>query len=142
MGPKKEMGLRLEYYISACSYLRPVLPDMSEEKESIEIDKRRLLRKIDLHLLPALSLLLLLSFLDQGNSELLPCFTALPSTHLVSVRNACIKGLLLDTHMSACSPKLPYYVSTPLITAQTSQKPVPYCVVGPLHYGYPVWDPV
>ena len=57
-------------------------PDMSEEKERVEIDERKLLRKIDMHLLPVLPLLLLLSFLDQSNSELLSCLTLLPPTHL------------------------------------------------------------
>ena len=57
---------------------------MSEEKELGEIDERKLSRKIDLHILPGLTLLLLLAFLDQGNSELPPCFISPPSAHLFS----------------------------------------------------------
>ena len=37
------------------------------EGEAAAVDERRLLRKIDLHLLPTLSLLYLLSFLDRTN---------------------------------------------------------------------------
>ena len=43
------------------------------------IDERKLLRKIDLHLLPGLALLLLLSALDQSNGENLSRFIAFDS---------------------------------------------------------------
>jgi hypothetical protein len=35
------------------------------------IDEKKLLRKLDWHLIPGLTLLLLLSFLDRGNGNLL-----------------------------------------------------------------------
>ena len=69
---------------------------MSEEKHRVEsdesglvegtegvgiIDERKLLRKIDLYLLPGLALLLILSSLDQSNGEILPWFFTSPSTH-------------------------------------------------------------
>ena len=61
----------------------------SEESGPVEgregvggIDERKLLRKIDLYLLPGLALLLVLSALDQSNGEFSPRFFALPSTHL------------------------------------------------------------
>ena len=109
-------------------------PNMSEEKHQVEseesspveareegegvINEKKLLRKIDLHILPGLAVLLLLSALDQSNGELLPCFMALPSTHLFSVGNARIEGLIADTHMSACSPRCPRCVSASLIMIQ------------------------
>ena len=73
---------------------------MSEEKDRVDgdetnpveakeegvgaIDERKLLRKIDLHLLPGLALLLLLSFLDQGNSGLSYSFPLLTFDSLSS----------------------------------------------------------
>ena len=48
----------------------PSLLDDSEElAASYGINERSLLRKLDLHLLPAVTLLYLLSFLDRSNGE-------------------------------------------------------------------------
>lgn len=105
-------------------------PNMSEEKHQVEckesspvearegvgtIDEKKLLRKIDLHILPGLVILLLLCALDQSNGELLTCFMAPLSTHLFSVGNARIEGLIADTHMSGCSPRCPRCASASLI---------------------------
>jgi len=69
---------------------------MSEEKVTTEIeetasdhttgesgdviDEKKLLRKLDWHLIPGLTLLFLLSFLDRSNGNPLP-FPCLPSVH-------------------------------------------------------------
>jgi len=89
---------------------------MSKEKEQAEIEKtspvqateewdavdeRKLLRKLDLNLLPGVILLFLLSFLDRSNGNLSPSFLRSPSSHCFSVGNARIEGLAADTHMSA-----------------------------------------
>jgi hypothetical protein len=64
-------------------------PAMAEEKEKIKfeetvpdhtatgesgdvIDEKKLLRKLDWHLVPGLTLLLLISFLDRGNGDPFP----------------------------------------------------------------------
>ena len=53
--------------------------DHATEESGEEIDERKLLRKIDLHLLPMLTLLFLLSFLDRSNgNRLLSPFVCLP----------------------------------------------------------------
>ena len=44
--------------------------DHRTEESGDEIDEKKLLRKIDLHLLPPLTLLFLLSFLDRNNGDL------------------------------------------------------------------------
>ena len=73
----------------------------STEESGGEIDEKRLLRKLDWHLLPMVTVLFLLSFLDRsnGNTLALP-FLSLPPTHLLSVGNARIEGLAEDLHMS------------------------------------------
>ena len=43
--------------------------DHATEESGDEIDEKKLMRKIDWHLLPALTLLFLLSFLDRSNSN-------------------------------------------------------------------------
>ena len=48
--------------------------DHTTEESGGEIDEKKLLRKIDLHLLPPLSLLFLLSFLDRNNGNSLSLF--------------------------------------------------------------------
>ena len=70
---------------------------MSEEKEQLEIDEsnpvqtkeaegantideKKLLRKLDLHLLPGVTLLYLLSFLDRSNGDPPP---SSPRLHLI-----------------------------------------------------------
>ena len=90
---------------------------MSKEKEQIEadetsrdevtnedgdaIDEEKLLRKLDRHLIPGLTFLFFLSFLDRGNGNPpIPSLTRLQLTFF-SVGNARIEGLTTDTHMSA-----------------------------------------
>lgn len=43
--------------------------DHATEESGDEIDEKKLMRKIDLHLLPPLTLLFLLSFLDRSNGN-------------------------------------------------------------------------
>ena len=66
------------------------------------IDEKKLLRKLDWHLVPGLTVLFLLSFLDRsnGSSSLSLSLSFLHLTFL-SVGNARIEGLAADTHMSA-----------------------------------------
>ena len=68
---------------------------MSEEKERVKIDEtsptptteegcdvvneKKLLRKLDLNLLPGVTFLFLLSFMDRSNSNLSPSFLRSPS---------------------------------------------------------------
>ena len=103
-------------------YALPSLsPAMSEEKEQTRIDEansdrvtdesgpdaideKKLLRKLDWHLVPGLTLLFLLSFLDRSNGILLSRSSCLPSAHLLSVGNARIEGLATDLNMSMFSP--------------------------------------
>ena len=93
---------------------------MSEEKERVKIDEtsptqaaeegcdaideKKLLRKIDLNLLPGVTFLFLLSFMDRSNGNLSPSLLRSPSSHCFSVGNARIEGLAADTHMSASLP--------------------------------------
>lgn len=91
-------------------------PAMTEEKEKLEfeeivpdhpttdesgdvIDEKQLLRKLDWHLVPGLTLLLLLSFLDRGNGNPFPPYVDFAFAHLSSVGNALIEGLAADLHM-------------------------------------------
>lgn len=69
------------------------------------IDEKKLLRKIDLHLLPGLCILLLLSFLDRSNGTFLSSFPLFSFPYSLSVGNARIEGLVTDTHMSTYSPQ-------------------------------------
>jgi len=97
---------------------------MSEEKERVKVDKtsltqvkeegcdavneKKLLRKLDLNLLPGVTFLFLLSFMDRSNSNLSPSFLRSPFPHYLSVGNARIEGLAADTHMSARLPQCPW----------------------------------
>jgi len=63
------------------------------------IDEKRLLRKLDWHLVPGPALLLLLSFVDRINGDAPSLFDVL-FVNICSVGNAVIEGLLADLHMS------------------------------------------
>ena len=69
---------------------------------SFGVDEKALLRKLDLRLLPALTLLYLLSFLDRSNGD----FPLSPGTAILKlltglvVANARLEGLTTDLHMS------------------------------------------
>lgn len=58
-------------------------PHVATDESGDVIDEKKLLRKLDWHIVPGLTLLLLLSFLDRGN-----------------VGNALIEGLAADLHMT------------------------------------------
>lgn len=94
---------------------------MSEEKGKIEfeetvldraaadesgdiIDEKKLLRKLDWHIVPGLTLLLLLSFLDRGNGNLLSHYLDLTFAYLSLVGNALIEGLAADLHVCTFCP--------------------------------------
>ena len=75
--------------------------DHATEESGGKIDEKRLLRKLDWHLLPLATVLFLLSFLDRSNGDLLAFpFLHLPPAHFLSVGNARIEGLAADLHMS------------------------------------------
>lgn len=80
------------------------LPPALESGEDA-IDEKKLLRKIDWRLLPPLTFLFYLSFLDRSNSISFPLIT-LPDTHLLIVGNARIEGLTEDTNMSKFFPRV------------------------------------
>ena len=77
--------------------------DISQDAHS-SINERALLRKLDRTLLPAVTLLYLLSFLDRSNGIiLLPHPLSYCISHLVSVANARVEGLVTDLHMCTLS---------------------------------------
>lgn len=79
----------------------PQLPhsDASSIEEPSHINEKALLRKLDFKLLPALTLLYLLSFLDRSNGWLkIPVATNHTDTH--EVGNARLEGLTTDIHMT------------------------------------------
>jgi hypothetical protein len=76
----------------------------TDESGPDAIDEKKLLRKLDWHLVPGLTLLFLLSFLDRSNGNTPSRSVYFPSAHLLSVGNARIEGLATDLHMSAFFP--------------------------------------
>lgn len=64
------------------------------------INEDKLLRKLDLKLLPTLTLLYLLSFLDRSNGRLPQPTISAPVTHGIKVANARVEGMVVDLHMS------------------------------------------
>lgn len=48
-------------------YFKPTLPHVATDESGDVIDEKKLLRKLDWHIVPGLTLLLLISFLDRGN---------------------------------------------------------------------------
>ena len=81
----------------------------TDESGPDAIDEKKLLRKLDWHLIPCLTILFLLSFLDRSNGDFLSLSFSLPSAHLLSVGNARIEGLATDLHMSVYPPCRPWY---------------------------------
>ena len=59
-----------------------------EEGVGVPNNERKLMRKIDLRLLPGLTLLFLLSWLDQGNGKL-SSFSPLPTFSSFSLSRKC-----------------------------------------------------
>ena len=79
----------------------PPFVDSGEDFEaSYGVNEKALLRKLDFKLLPAVTLLYLLSFLDRsnGNWREVPAIVALVNKTVVA--NARIEGLTTDLHMS------------------------------------------
>ena len=68
------------------------------------VDEKSLLRKLDLKLLPALTLLYLLSFLDRSNGTYSPSPETARGRFMLltgsAVANARVEGLTTDLHMS------------------------------------------
>lgn len=64
------------------------------------INEKALLRKLDLKLLPALTLLYLLSFLDRSNGRAFNPGNLCSTAHGILVANARVEGLVVDLHMS------------------------------------------
>lgn len=118
--PQPALSHIMVYHIAFPTPRFPLSPAMSEEKEQTKvegansdhvtvesgdgIDEKKLLRKIDLHLLPWVTVLFLLSFLDRTNGKPFPPSAHLPPAHLPSVGNARIEGLATDLHMSTFLP--------------------------------------
>ena len=79
--------------------------DHATEESWDGIDEKKLLRKLDWHLLPLVTLLFLLSFLDRSNGNPFTFLSPhLPFAHSLSVGNARIEGLATDLHMSTFLP--------------------------------------
>ena len=75
--------------------------DITPELDTSAINEKALLRKLDRKLLPAVTLLYLLSFLDRSNGKpVLAKKPLLGIAHLFLVANARIEGLVVDLHMS------------------------------------------
>jgi hypothetical protein len=89
-------------------FLAPVSSDSIEDEELV-VDRKyekALVRKLDFHLLPVLTLLYLLSFLDRSNGLYLA--SPLQRHFLVNtsvVGNARLEGLTSDLKMSMCIPR-------------------------------------
>lgn len=77
----------------------------TDENGPDAIDEKKLLRKLDWHLVPGLTLLFLLSFLDRSNGKSPSRSPHLPLAHPLSVGNARIEGLATDLHMSMFRPR-------------------------------------
>lgn len=99
-----------------CSLFSPAMPEEKEQSiveeitsvPSLEagedaINEKKLLRKIDWRLIPPLTFLYYLSFLDRSNSTSF-LFLEFPPAYLSVVGNARIEGLAEDTNMSKLSP--------------------------------------
>ena len=87
---------------SSGSNERPYSDSNEELDASFRAEEKALLRKLDLRLLPALTLLYLLSFLDRSNGNL-PISSSTATLKLltgVAVANARLEGLTTDLHMS------------------------------------------
>lgn len=80
-------------------------PDHATTDESGDvINEKKLMRKLDWHLVPGLTLLLLLSFLDRGNGNRPSFYLDFNFSHLSSVGNALIEGLAVDLRLSTFRP--------------------------------------
>ena len=74
---------------------------ISQQNVDSSINESALLRKLDRTLLPAVTLLYLLSFLDRSNGMSLVSYKYVRISHLIFlVGNARVEGLVEDLHMS------------------------------------------
>ena len=80
----------------------PYIDSNEDLDASFRVEEKALLRKLDLRLLPALTLLYLLSFLDRsnGNSPISSRTATLELLTGITVANARLEGLTKDLHMS------------------------------------------
>lgn len=87
-------------------YVTPPYLDSNEDLDAnFQAEEKALLRKLDLRLLPALTLLYLLSFLDRSNGDF-PISARTVTLELLTgmtVANARLEGLTKDLHMSRLS---------------------------------------
>jgi len=74
--------------------------DHATEEGGDGVDEKKLLRKLDWHILPPVTVLFLLSFLDRSNGRPFSLPSLYLPPHLLSVGNARIEGLATDLHMS------------------------------------------
>ena len=79
----KEDGFTASAESSEAEEIRAVAMSESADAYAAEVDPKKVLLKMDLHLIPMLALLYLLSFLDRGN-----------------IGNARIEGLVETLHMT------------------------------------------
>ena len=79
-----------------------VVPSHLQSNEDLRASFGALLRKLDLRLLPALTLLYLLSFLDRSNGDFPVAWRSTMLEWLTGmiVANARLEGLTTDLHMS------------------------------------------
>lgn len=82
------------------------------------INEKALLRKLDYRLLPPLTILYLLSFLDRSNGiPPFPLFAPdnnpqnLTNTRIPIVGNARLEGMATEIHMCMYHPPLPYHIT-------------------------------
>ena len=68
------------------------------------VDEKKLLRKLDLRLLPGVSVLYLLSFLDRSNGKMLLLLLVFPSVSFFNGKEARTDRLQSQTHASKASP--------------------------------------
>lgn len=80
-----------------------IIPVPTLEEGEDAINEKKLLRKIDWRLIPPLTFLFYLSFLDRTNSTSF-LFLDFHCAHPLVVGNARIEGLADDTHMSELLP--------------------------------------
>lgn len=77
-------------------------PSSSSVAEAVGINEKALLRKLDIRLLPPLTLLYLLSYLDRSNGALFKSLSLKEQTKYLLmnvVGNAKLEGLTADIHM-------------------------------------------
>jgi hypothetical protein len=115
-------GVKLEEPVSAIVQLQDLpqhTPDLYRPEVDISADPHKLKRKIDVQLLPWLTLLYLMNFLDRGsigNARVCTlCITLLAFPHGIFIPHSCMAWKTVSTSQTSnffwCSP----YFSFPML---------------------------